>query len=281
MENASAAFLDAVRKSMRQIRSALGAAFIDPTLLTAAERLQYEGNLRREEVNAAILAWAEGGATIKEIVGEMDQSRGLVRKILRGQRSDIFRTRESSLEPHLPWLDAQWAAGSRNGAELWRRLRASGFRGSLRVVSEGAPRRRRAKRMDEVGHRCTPLARTIARLMTTGRDALSKTENAYDRHVRGRGFRAGRCVRRRHHIPDYDPHEGSGRTRRLDRPKTGLLASFVNGVMKDRAAFAAPIVTAWSNGQTEGQITKLKLIKHQNYGRANLDLLEARLIGAQ
>lgn len=35
-------------------------------------------------------------------------SRGLVRKVLRGQRSDIFRTRESSLEPHLPWLDAQW-----------------------------------------------------------------------------------------------------------------------------------------------------------------------------
>lgn len=149
MENASAAFLDAVRKSMHQIRSALGATFIDPTLLTAAERLQYEGYLRREEVNAAILARAEGGATIKEIVRETGQSRGLVRKILRGQRSDIFRTRESSLEPHLPWLDAQWAAGNRNGAELWRRLRASGFRGSLRVISEWVCRRRRAEKMDE------------------------------------------------------------------------------------------------------------------------------------
>ena len=67
MENASAAFLDAVRKSMRQIRSALGAAFIDPTLLTAAERIQYEGYLRREEANAAILARAENGAPIEEI----------------------------------------------------------------------------------------------------------------------------------------------------------------------------------------------------------------------
>jgi transposase len=176
MENASVAILDAVRKSMRQIRSALGAAFIDPTLLTAAERLQYEGYLRREEVNAAILTRAEGGATIKEIVRETGQSRGLVRKILRGQRSDIFRTRESSLEPHLPWRDAQWAAGSRNGADLWWRLRASGFRGSLRVVSEWACRRRRAEKMDEAGFRRTPSARTIARLMTTGRDALSKTE---------------------------------------------------------------------------------------------------------
>ena len=30
----------------------------------------------------------------------------------------------------------------------------------------------------------------------------------------------------------------------------------------------------------EGQVTKLKLVKRQMYGRAKLDLLEARLIGA-
>jgi hypothetical protein len=38
MENASRAFLDAVRKSMRQIRTVIGATTIDPKLLTAAER---------------------------------------------------------------------------------------------------------------------------------------------------------------------------------------------------------------------------------------------------
>jgi transposase len=32
----------------------------------------------------------------------------------------------------------------------------------------------------------------------------------------------------------------------------------------------------WSNGQTEGQITKLKLVKRQMHGRAKLDLLRAR-----
>lgn len=282
MENASAAFLGAVRKSMRQIRSALGAAFIDPTLLTVAERLQYEGYLRREEVNAAILARAGGGATIKEIVRETGQSRGLVRKILRGQRSDIFRTRESSLEPHLLWLDAQWAAGSRNGAELWRRLRASGFRGSLRVVSEWACRRRRAEKMDEAGFRRTPSARTIARLMTTGRDALSKTETLTIATIED-GVPA--LVDARAAVTAFQTmirmKAGDELDGWIDRAKTGLLASFANGVMKDRAAIAAAIVTSWSNGQTEGQITKLKLIKRQMYGRAKLDLLEARLIGAQ
>jgi len=32
---------------------------------------------------------------------------------------------------------------------------------------------------------------------------------------------------------------------------------------------------------SEGQITKLKLVKRQMYGRAKLDLLQARLIGAK
>jgi transposase len=122
MENASHAFLDAVRKSMRQIRSTIGAATINPALLTAAEKLQYEGYLRREGTNAAILAMAKDGATIKEIVRSAGYSRGLVRKVLRGQRSDIFRVRSSSLEAYLPWLDERWAVGRRNGSELWRSL---------------------------------------------------------------------------------------------------------------------------------------------------------------
>ena len=62
-----------------------------------------------------------------------------------GERGDIFRPRQSSLEAHLPWLDAQWDAGARNASALWRSLRTSGFQGSLRVVLEWATRRRRAE----------------------------------------------------------------------------------------------------------------------------------------
>jgi transposase len=43
MENASAAFLDAVRRSMRGIRTAIGATTINPALLTSAEGLRYQG----------------------------------------------------------------------------------------------------------------------------------------------------------------------------------------------------------------------------------------------
>ncbi len=68
MENASAAFLDAVKKSMKPMRIALGATVVDPKLLTSAERLQYEGYLRREETNVIVTGLAADGVPVKEIV---------------------------------------------------------------------------------------------------------------------------------------------------------------------------------------------------------------------
>lgn len=208
-------------------------------------------------------------------------SRGLVRRVLRGQRSDVFRLRESSLEHHLPWLDAQWAAGRRNGADLWRCLRGQGFRGSVRVVTEWATRRRRSETPDARSLQRVPSARTIARLMTNGRDTLSKSETvtiaAIEQGVpllvEAREIIAAfhTMIRKKAHA-DLDPW--------LERACASLVASFANGITKDKAAINAAITTSWSNGQTEGQITKLKLVKRQMYGRAKLDLLQARLIGA-
>lgn len=65
----------------------------------------------------------------------------------------------------------------------------------------------------------------------------------------------------------------------LATAKESIVVSFANGVEKGITAVRNAILSPWSNGQTEGQITKLKLIKRQMYGRAKLDLLQARLIG--
>lgn len=280
MENASRAFLDAVRKSMRQIRSAIGAMTINPNLLSAAERLQYEGYLRREEANAAVFALAKDGVAIKEIVRRTGHSRGLVRQILRGQRGDVFRLRESSLEGYLPWLDVQWSAGRRNGAELWRQLRTQGFRGSLRVVTEWATRRRRADQVNADTLSRIPSARTISRLMTTSRDTLSKAETVTVAAIET-GVPAlieAREIIAAFHLMIHRKAEGD-LCPWIERGRASLVASFANGVDRDISAVRAAITSGWSNGQTEGQITKLKLVKRQMYGRGKLDLLEARLLG--
>jgi transposase len=281
MENAKQAFLAATRACTRQVRAAVGTATVDPRLLTAAEKLQYEGYLRREDVNAATVALHKVGKPIEEIVRCTGHSRGTVRRVLRGQRAEVFRTRENSLEAHLPWLDARWAEGARNGAALWRELRDLGFRGSLRVVAEWAIRRRRAEQVNIEGLTRVPSARTVARLMTMARDSLTRTqtvmvatiETAVPTLVQARdlvdGFQT--LIRRKHEeaLDDW-----------LTIAAASLLASFARGLARDHLAVRAAISSAWANAQAEGQINRLKMVKRQMYGRGKLDLLQARVIAA-
>jgi transposase len=55
-------------------------------------------------------------------------------------------------------------------------------------------------------------------------------------------------------------------------------ASFADGINGDRSAIRAALTLAWSNGQLEGQVNRLKLLKRQMYGRANFDLLRIRVL---
>jgi transposase len=118
-----------------------------------------------------------------------------------------------------------------------------------------------------------PSARPIARLMTTGRDTLSKSEtvtiaaieHGVPRLVEAREVVTAfhTMIRKKAHA-DLEPW--------LEQACASLVASFANGVAKDKAAISA--ATSRSNGQTEGQITKLKLVKRQMYGRANTTLAD-------
>jgi len=104
-------------------------------------------------------AWLTGQPQIA--VAARDRGGGYAlatQKAPRGLRSDIFRVRSRSLEAYLPWLDERWSAGRRNGSELWRSLKRQGFRGCLRVVSEGSGRRRRSDKMDANAISRTPSA---------------------------------------------------------------------------------------------------------------------------
>ena len=280
MENASRAFLDAVRRSMQQVRGVVGAATVNPGLLTAAERLQYEGYLRREETNTAVRALVEAGIPIKQISRRLGHSLKLVRAVVRGERTDVFRVRQSSLEPYLPWLDAQWNAGDRDATDLWRRLVTQNFRGSLRVIGEWATRRRRAEQAGIEALQRVPSTRTLARLLTTGRDHLTRAET-----VTVAAIEAGvpALVEAREVVALFQPMVRALTPAKLEawieRAGATLIASFARGVAKDEAAVRAAMRLPWSNAQTEGQITKLKLVKRQMYGRGKIDLLQARLIG--
>jgi transposase len=69
--------------------------------------------------------------------------------------------------------------------------------------------------------------------------------------------------------------------RRRLLPHLPALMNCVHLPMDYRKTFYAvreATVSPWSNGQTEGQVNRLKLLKRQMYGRAKFDLLKARVI---
>lgn len=56
------------------------------------------------------------------------------------------------------------------------------------------------------------------------------------------------------------------------------MENFVFRLEKDDESVKGAITTEWSNGQVEGQVNRLKLIKRQMYGRANFAVLKARVL---
>jgi transposase len=122
---------------------------------------------------------------------------------------------------------------------------------------------------------------SIARLMTIARDQVSRAapltvtviEEAVPTLVTGRDLLDRLQLMIRSKV-------GSALEDWIRDAAGSLPASFARGITADQQAVTAGIVEPWSNGQTEGHITKLKIIKRQMYGRANLDLLRARLCAA-
>ncbi|MDC7259953.1 transposase [Shinella sp. YE25] len=117
-----------------------------------------------------------------------------------------------------------------------------------------------------------PAARTIVRLMTIDRNNLTKAQTMT---VAAIEERLPDLVEARDVVESFH-----GMLRRkssgdlgawIERAAKSLVASFANGVIRDRAAIQKAITSQWSNGQTEGQITKLKLIKRQMYGKRSAD----------
>jgi transposase len=62
--------------------------------------------------------------------------------------------------------------------------------------------------------------------------------------------------------------------------KSGIpdLVNFANGIGRDQAAVEAALRLEWSNGQVEGQINRLKMIKRLMYGRSSFELLRSRVL---
>jgi len=191
-------------------------------------------------------------------------------------------------------LQQQWEAGCRNATHLWRTLRAQGFPGSYAVVYRYVTALRCGQPV-----RSSDSARPASSPGATPPPSLTARQLSY---LFGRRHEQ-RTPGEQAHVAQIQQHDATiaqiatltATFLQMVRQRTpselqtwietvltsGLpdLKRFATGLQQDaavRAAFELP----YSNGQTEGQVTRLKLLKRQMYGRAKLDLLRQRVLHA-
>jgi transposase len=222
------------------------------------------------------------------------------RTLCRWFAADAFPERKrrtgntSCLEPYTSLLHQHWQAGCHNATHLWRTLRAQGFPGSYQVVYTYVAALRRGQPLRPAGTARPPAAPGPARP-----PSLTARQLSYLLVRRP----AKRTPDEQAHVAQIQQHDPTiaqiaalteafaqmvrSRTPPALRPwlETVLasefsdLKRFATGLQAD-AAVQAAFEFPYSNGQTEGHVTRLKLLKRQMYGRAKLDLLRQRVLHA-
>jgi transposase len=235
------------------------------------------------------------GASILGVAQTLKMSRMTVYRYL---RSDSFperargKKRRSALEPYLTYIHQRFAAGCDNATQLWREVVARGYTGKPAMVRRYVRRLRvRVRRMPETEKQlrlknsfATPSPKRTAHWLLKEEKELEEEERLFInellcdspdiKRVGDPGRRFQRMTKER----DEKPF-AKWLTETLQSGIKGM-AGFADGLKKDLNAVTEALGSKWSNGQTEGQINRLKYLKRQMYGRAKLELLKARVLYA-
>ena len=257
--------------------------------LTKAEKRDLERRTRLQERYEAVKELYQRGLSKSEIGRRSDLNFRTVAKYIKADECPIHsgrRKRSGKLSPYMDYMIKRWDEGCHNATQIWREIRKRGFNGSRRTVSEWATKKRKSMQSsvsELASEKIIPCSASRASwLLVSEEDELKeedkqalermkqsdeKVAQAYDL-----GQRFTKMVREQQHeslLPWLED---------VARSKIDALTGFANGIKQDLAAVTNALSLPWSNGQTEGQVNRLKLIKRQMYGRANFDLLRRRVL---
>jgi transposase len=260
---------------------------------------------RRIALHQKVHRLRHAGHTIRAIARQLKMSRMTVYRYLsQSEYPEHARHKRlhSQLDPFTGYLTQQWLAGCRNAAQLWREINGQGYPGTRRQVAQWAYERREQPTRTTPTRYLDTQAQSAAKLITVNQVPdraplpvsrqlvwlfLKHTNQleADELSQRKQLLRHPLLAKARHLVQEF---QGMVRERKPKSWKAWLkacdaagipeLVNFAAGLRQDEQAVRAALTLEWSNGQTEGQVNRLKLLKRQMYGRANFDLLRMRCI---
>lgn len=272
---------------------------LSPVVISHAQRIHQSRRDRRIARYQEARTLHAQGWSFASIARKLGMNKKTVAKFVQAEQFPEARPRgdrRRKLTPYLAYLQSQWEDGEHNAASLYREIREQGFRGSTTTVrgylselrDEAEPRTGRRRQFPRPIVEKKGLSRTVPSSRRATWLLLRRPEELSEQNQRDLGIvleahpevtTAGllaqefACVIRTRNADALEPWVQKAIGSSI--PEFG---SFVAGIRRDQAAVFAALTYEWSQGQVEGQIHRLKLLKRQSYGRAGFDLLRHRVL---
>jgi transposase len=295
----------AVERFLEQKRTALASAIVtvtpEPTLppvdsfpktRSRVEQDREDRRQRRVDRYNEVVGLHRQGMSQQAISLTLHIQRKTIRRFLRAGRYPERATpqrRPPGINKFQEFLLRRWDEGCHNATKLWHEIQDQGYTGgrstmakfiaTLRVPgttyfrTTAAPQQKKAK-PPSPRQAAMLLARRPEKLKPADQQLLVKLNDCcpeipilYDLT---QGFAAVFRGKQSENLQTW-----------IDQARaTGLseLGRFCDGLRRDEKAVNAAVILPWSNGQVEGQIHRLKLVKRQMYGRAKFNLLRRRVL---
>lgn len=259
---------------------------------TEDQQQSAERRARRLARYEQVVALRAGGMPKHQIAEAVGLTRGTVSTWLAAGRfpERVPRVRcPHRLDRYAPYILERYRAGLHNAAQLARELRGRGYTGPDQTVSRylSELRQIRARAAPAPPPRVsapTPSPRETAWLLRTAAakpETLTIEEQAY---VEALGISCPPLAKARTLVAAFvqmlEHHDAAALDPWLTAAEASELRSFAAGLRREHDAVLAAVLFSWSNGQAEGQVNRVKLLKRAMYGRASFALLRKRVLRA-
>lgn len=248
---------------------------------------------RKWQLHQQVHSLRSQGLSLHQVVKEVGLARNTVRKYARQPvpavpAEPIPRPgRPSVLDPYAEYLLKRWNEGCHNGGLLFGEIREQGYPGGKTVLKDYI-RYLRTHPSQTISSRlrqqrsASASPRELRWLLARQREDLDEEQQARLNRLLASSTEAQQIhalLQNFHVMLRHKQHE------RLDcwleqAQKSGIpeMKSFALGIHRDHEAVKAAIFLPWSQGQTEGQVNKLKTLKRAMFGRAGFPLLRQRML---
>jgi transposase len=204
-----------------------------------------------------------------------------------------FTKKVSAIAPYEDYILGRWDQGCRNATQIWREISEQGYPGAyknvVRITRYLKEQERLAKSLPD--RQSGILASHAAGILVKRPQNRSEEETITLKRLKAVHQITERCCTLFEHfagmLRDNEQRSEEQMRERIEEwigeaKASGVteLKAFAVKLFQDMEAVVAATVMPYSQGQTEGRVNKLKLIKRSMYGRGKFDLLRQRVMYA-